>query len=699
MKKAFFKLMMCAGTVSILLAGCAQENVYDPNAVTKKYENAWEKTFGKIDPNQTWNTATRVTVTANMPYITGKSEMRIYTSNPLENGCALLSQTELQNGAGNIAFDIPGNLSQVYVSIMSEGLYRANGYYAIENGIIYITPTSRQTKKVATRADGDCKVTKGAAMEIEVSYNTEEATGYTNQWGGDYKSFKDWEDYYKELGTYVKYQNNGPYTTESIAIFTEDEWGNPISVKFDFSNPVLKDGVKLVYTQKKVALTPLTGVDRAAADPWELGWGYTMFGPDSFFAEYKKYYETPKYGTLYYSDELKKIEAGFSMTSKGGEIHIPFIYGATQNSNQLGYVYYKDGQDPLSQPHYILIADATPKNNIYYNSWQGDKLNENMSLANWKSDEPGAMHGYPRDTKMYGTQYTLAFFGENHDQTPTYNFPAGYRIVFFIYQTAYIGNFNYSLPELNLRIGHKNGNPAPSQQDIGAVKAASWSFKGYTFVGFEDGGSDEDLNDIVFRAEGAYDPGVPPVVVPDPNPTPTPGAQSWLLACEDLGNTDDFDFNDIVFSVSHVAGTTEATVTPLAAGGTLEAHIYYGNQDLGEIHQLLGQSGYTITNTNGSKGTAGEARKITVPENFSMTENMGGFKVSIKRNEKEMVTINAPENGTAPQMICIDNSTNWAWPIERTNISEAYPDFGEWGANYSTNPEWYKSPLNDKVVK
>lgn len=699
MKNYLLKTAVCIGTVGLLSAGCSNEDLYDPDAVIQKYENAWEKNFGKTDPNQTWNTATRATVTANMLYITGKSEMRIYTSNPLETGCALLSQTDLQNGEGSIAFDIPGNLSQVYVSIMSEGLYRANGYYAIENGIINITPTSRQTKKVATRANGDCKVTKGTAAEIEVSYNTE-LIGYSNEWGNNHKTFTEWEKYYEDLGTHIYYNSNqGPYTTESIAKFTTNEHGNPTCVVFDFSNPTLKEGVQPYYQQKKVALTPLNGVDKTAAEPWELAWGYTMFGPESFFAEYKAYYETPKYETLYNSDELKKIEAGFSMTSKGGEIHIPFIYGAAQNSNQLGYVYYKDEQDPLSQPHYILIADATPKNNIYYNSWQGDKLIDNMSLANWNSDEPGAMHGYSSNTKMYGTQYTLAFFGENHDQTPTYDFPAGYHIVFFIYQTENIGNFNYSLPELNLRIGHKNGNPAPSQQNIGAVKVASWSFKGYTFVGFEDGGSDEDLNDIVFRAEGAYDPGVPPVVVPDPDPTPTPKAQPWILACEDLGNTDDFDFNDIVFSVSHVAGTTEATVTPLAAGGTLEAHIYYGNQDLGEIHQLLGQNGYTITNTNGSKGTAGEGIKIAVPTDFSMSREMGGFKVQIKKNGQEAATINAPQNGTAPQMICIDNSTNWAWPIERTNISEAYPEFGKWGANYNTNPEWYKNSVDDKVVK
>ena len=65
-------------------------------------------------------------------------------------------------------------------------------------------------------------------------------------------------------------------------------------------------------------------------------------------------------------------------------------------------------------------------------------------------------------------------------------------------------NFNYSLPELNKRIQHYYYNydsPTYQQGDDqtrGAVKATAWTSNGMTFMGFEDGGQDEDLNDIVF---------------------------------------------------------------------------------------------------------------------------------------------------------------------------------------------------------
>jgi len=190
---------------------------------------------------------------------------------------------------------------------------------------------------------------------------------------------------------------------------------------------------------------------------------------------------------------------------------------------------------------------------------------------------------------------------------------------------------------------------------------------------------------------------------PTNTPEPEPEAMSWILACEDLGGTDDFDFNDVVFSVSHVAGSEEAFVTPLAAGGTLYAEICYNNANLGEIHELLGSEKPVIMNTS-SRGNAGEKIKITVPANFSMvSDNMGGFSIKVygtrKGEEVNQVAtvILAPVTGAVPQMICVPG--DWAWPTERISISKAYPLFGEWGANYSSNSEWYKSPEESYIVK
>ena len=46
-----------------------------------------------------------------------------------------------------------------------------------------------------------------------------------------------------------------------------------------------------------------------------------------------------------------------------------------------------------------------------------------------------------------------------------------------------------------------------------------------------------------------------------------------------------------------------------------------------------------------------------------------------------------------------ENAGKWFWPLERTNISSAYTQFGEWGANASTNKDWYKNFTDGKVYK
>lgn len=600
MKKAFFKSMMCAGTVSILLAGCAQENVYDPNAVTKKYENAWEKNFGKIDPNQTWNTAARVTANIDLSDITSEEcQVRIYTANPIGNNSSLLAQKQIK-GNGKIDFDIPQALDYAFVEAENQHGKAINGYYLLNGNIINVNENTK------TRAEESC------TASISTSYE---------------RTYSGWNN---------EEQRNYSFTHQFAHL----------------SNIEIKEG------------------DTWAAKDW-----LQIVGENGVFKEYEN-------NLVKWKDRLgSRVEY---ITATEGPVELSLNFGATQNRYNIGYFYYREGEDINAATRYVLFQNYNPNDYIKIN---GNPMSgDGMNLA-YIGD--GYSYKVQLDDKITGSKVKLVY---NNNGTLSYTFPSGIHLAFFVSKS---NEKNIDINNIWNSIEYADGYNTYLREGNTQIHtcAVTYRYRNQIILGIEDG-SDWDMNDLLCFVSGNF------TEKPDDIADPTPEAnQSWLLACEDLGNTDDFDFNDIVFSVSHVAGTTEATVTPLAAGGTLEAHIYYGNQDLGEIHQLLGQNGFTITNTNDSKGTAGEAQKITVPENFSMADNMGGFKVVIKSNEKEMVTINAPQNGTAPQMICIDNSTNWAWPTERTNISEAYPDFGEWGANYNTNPEWYKKSVDGKIVK
>lgn len=718
MRKLLLSCALITASGTFFLSSCSKDsNLYDPNQKVNEYNNSWNQQFGAIDPTQDWNVATTVSATAACPTIAGESEMRIYSDAPLEDESNLMAVTKLTNGAGSISFDAKKAANHVFVSIKnSEGLFKIYNYYAIVNGTVTITPSDyiTPTRSGFTRA-ANCPVTKGEKKML-TSTRYESLVKDMIKWNRQTKTVEEWKQVYQ--GQNIQYYNPGPFTTESIV--TKNADGSTNYTVFDFSNAELRvsEGAEWVGSTKNIELTLLNGVAQEEAVPcWTLGQGYKLFGPGTFFKEYIRYYYNEKM-SLYPNGikDLEKVEKGFSIVTEGGEIKLPMVYGATNNINRLGYVYYKDGQDPLAQPHYIVINDAQPLNNIYFNSWKGQKLENNMQLANWSEAEK-SLFGKNKDTKMYGTSYKLAFFGENHDQEATYNFPAGYHIVFFIapYQphngTYTESEYNYSLPELNKRINHLDDNKdCPTyitEKDQwgnqvsarGAIKAASWTFNGQTFLGFEDGGHDEDLNDIVFWVQGQYKAPEPPITVPDPDPLPEPQSESWIIACEDLGNTDDIDFNDVVFSVSHTAGETTAKVTPLAAGGVLPSNIYYGGSNLGEIHNLINgaqpnaNGQYSMLNT-GSKGTPGSAITITVPADYSVTNH--GFTVKVK-DQNESIVLESAEIGTAPQMLVLPGE--WAWPTERTPIGTAFPMFVDWSKAANTAIDWYKSPVEGKVVK
>lgn len=711
MRKLLLSCALITASGAFFLSSCSKDsNLYDPNQKVNEYNNSWNQQFGAIDPTQNWNVATTVSATAACPTIAGESEMRIYSDAPLEDESNLMAVTKLTNGAGSISFDAKKAANHVFVSIKnSEGLFKIYNYYAIVNGTVNITPSDyiTPTRSGFTRA-ANCPVTKGEKKvlpNIKFTFDTG-VIKYKGGWGNNILSVEEWKEFVK------KREDGGLYYDVPF----EQIFENGIFKGFDWSKP--KAGSEISTEDRNVEITLLNGVAQEEAVPcWTLGQGYKLFGPGTFFKEYIRYYYNEKM-SLYPNGikDLEKVEKGFSIVTEGGEIKLPMVYGATNNINRLGYVYYKDGQDPLAQPHYIVINDAQPLNNIYFNSWKGQKLENNMQLANWNNaEEP--LYGKSKDTKMYGTSYKLAFFGENHDQEATYNFPAGYHIVFFIapYQphngTYTESEYNYSLPELNKRINHLDDNKdCPTyitEKDQwgnqvsarGAIKAASWTFNGQTFLGFEDGGHDEDLNDIVFWVQGQYKAPEPPITVPDPDPLPEPQSESWIIACEDLGNTDDIDFNDVVFSVSHTAGETTAKVTPLAAGGVLPSNIYYGGSNLGEIHNLINgaqpnaNGQYSMLNT-GSKGTPGSAITITVPADYSVTNH--GFTVKVK-DQNESIVLESAQIGTAPQMLVLPGE--WAWPTERTPIGTAFPMFVDWSKAANTAIDWYKSPVEGKVVK
>jgi hypothetical protein len=215
---------------------------------------------------------------------------------------------------------------------------------------------------------------------------------------------------------------------------------------------------------------------------------------------------------------------------------------------------------------------------------------------------------------------------------------------------------------------------------------------GTSYITIEDY-NDNDYNDFIFVLEGSPTP-----IVNNPI--------KYIYAVEDLGNDNDFDFNDIVFSVSHISGHEYAIVQPLAAGGIYPADIRFNSKSYGEIHGKFGKESNVMVNT--AKGTTKSTMvkanpfKVNVGTEWSHaaygkgTVPGNGFSVEVNildRVDKKITTY-VPGEDIAPQMLVL--SENWLWPTERTRISDAYQGFGEWGNNY-TNQTWDDTPTGSVV--
>lgn len=248
------------------------------------------------------------------------------------------------------------------------------------------------------------------------------------------------------------------------------------------------------------------------------------------------------------------------------------------------------------------------------------------------------------------------------------------------------------------------------------------------------------------------------------NPTPPTEVDEtyhWLLAVEDLGATDDFDFNDIIIGISSLLTNeidngarkvgspigdnqyNKVTFTALAAGGTLPAYVYFGNELLypdgknvqhAEWHQWFGYDNYTkmintgrgTDNIRGGEctiyfGKGSDGKELFSLETLGVNDkNSAGdayqsaFKIGIDKEgnitdgiipdgyftKGDNYFLKLSGAGAAPQMFLIPDCwnsgdsntvTKWNWPKERTHIKTCYSDFEKWVADKSTAPEWYKN--------
>ena len=156
MRRNFFRCgMLCMLALSMMLTSCLQEEDI-VEKVEDKYNHDFKETFGKVDPNHTWSTASIGNVTANISGREGNYTLKLYTSNPrlTTKQAYLLAKYDIKGGETiDYQFDMPASLKYVYAALVDDKGYRMVKSAQLMNGKVNFD-FSTGGKARATSDDG-----------------------------------------------------------------------------------------------------------------------------------------------------------------------------------------------------------------------------------------------------------------------------------------------------------------------------------------------------------------------------------------------------------------------------------------------------------------------------------------------------------------------------------------------------------------
>lgn len=794
MKTKITSIILAAVTLFVLAACSDYENGFTEKEL--KYIKDFKALYGEIDAKQDWNIAERATVTVT---VGNQSEVKVYAK--VGGEYAIVADYPYVRGTEALNFDVPEGTTKLMVSngvtaieaevggtanfvgggnARTRTVYEGNGYVSVSmiedaEGIT-IGDVTYPKYKYATETD--ISAMKRVIPEI----------GHRETFTNLTKVTHDFQ--YVSTGKLVIY----PYywvtsSANTIGIYYNDEYG----VRQMVDIYTIKEGGELVYenitseSPQGISISnPMTeGPDQAgnfgswgnkkSPEGWTIsnGAGVDNFHYNGWSTEadnsgmqkpFIEYWRPG--GNNLQNGTIKRTITGLEPGSYAVYIDVRAFNEGNSNDYPTGMTFSANGTaiDFCAEGNQAVYNGSAE---VYYNNLYVEctvetdgklelAFNLNNVTGNWLAWKNIRV---VKRGAWESTDGRNSYGNVVKGQGFVVDIPAGTTFGMYLKK----GDRNhpdyifYSQSELNdpavVGAGVTDDGMGNVTQVAGLnpCYASSFHVGSQMFLGFEDwpndaDESDFDLNDVVLAFAGA----TPHVINEDPEP-----AATWLLACEDLGGTFDTDYNDIVLKIEHVSGKETATVTPLAAGGTLASYIFFedptSNSDeqcLGEIHQLFGKdpqvSGdYHAINVGVSRGNPGASVTINVSPDWTMAHytvddfskasqysksgrevNMGGFGIYVLPKGTAPLSgkvystnsafgsasiVAAPDAGNVPEMLCIpytytqgDYTYVWAWPREFCTIADgqnggAYPEFAGWVNSYTNNLDWYMHPITNTV--
>ena len=447
----------------------------------------------------------------------------------------------------------------------------------------------------------------------------------------------------------------GTINTGSAATLVFDA---PKGLEYVYVGLVQSDGVRVVIpvemgNSKSIRLKPVQSYMSA---------GISLLTPasTSFYPFTSSYYN---HSATTYSQFLSNFNrsnglcTSFEYMSRGSDIYLIPFGNSTESRRTLYYYAYNPTGTTLETVE-AAIGDGTISGTELYAS------SETVVWATGSSTQP------------YRTKpYILR------------GVPAGYHVLFYTVSTSgrvLASNANYN----------SNGRPAAGVMEV----------NGHTIVRFDDTGSNASINGTRTRGYDDFAFGLYGGVVIDFENSPSSYNEYGVTYAFEAPLTTeetDFDFNDAIVRVHHVAGRTQLHIVPVAVGekGCEINLAACGSVRQAELHALLGTDTTETVNTTSITVTQFDTTTVSVASDYLMSQNLQDIQFNLKVGSESVRSYTLPSAGSNTNVFLIA-SPRWNWSLEGTSIDVPYPQVVRWAAvpdGYST---WYTtlwSTLNTKA--
>lgn len=784
--KRFLPILLSVSTSAIVLSGCSDFD-NDFSAAEIQYKENFAKAFGKIDPEQDWNLATRaaVTVTTISP-----TDVKIYAKKG--DKYQIVGDYAKVEGTQTLGFDVQKGISDILVTNGETSFFTKIGESVNFLGTRSVHTNSPTVTVASEYKDFDFSYVTAVTDLLEENKNNLEkvtqnfsyvSTGpftiypiywYTGSVHTMGVYYKDAEGNYQTIPVYdtkvgdelaKKTMVPGPECTDQLI-----PWVGAVGK--DHPNPTIskiEDG-KMWYDAELECHDSYYKIGDLCAGGTHTISKITETYSGSGVFDYYYNLEPSQYSVEFCSWNGASAtvggtcEHGYEITSvNGSEVkHQATMAKCTHDNSHEWAV-----NDVCAAGHKITKLNKESWESSFHRYYNGyAEYTGNLKPVVGATCEEGHTidHVDPFTNKGYHSSTYNYDYKATHGQIAftdgttvgskgiTINLPIGTQFGFYldVYDnptydadkmtfTDY-GTFEhtvYSQAEVNEEFVGKTtmtgkepykgtywtGKNADGSYVFGSTFNCTINSKEVKYVCFEDWTlAGPDLQDLVFVIDGD----TPPVVVDE-------DAEKWVICAEDLGNTFDLDYNDVVVAVSHTSGKEKATIAPLAAGGTLASYVYFGSKCLGEIHEILGASNttsgkYSPINVNGTiEVSAPIEYEVDVATTWSLASSsiyeskndwtysgdatMGGFTVKVVPAGEASTEQNATKNGQViqnnyskgnqdvPYVICVpqqwerSDAKGWfRWSNETTPIS---PLAGYSASGYNTTGHTFADWVSD----